>query len=38
VDRQKLSLLDHTTRIYSVYRIPSKKLNRIHNHIADQCL
>ena len=38
VDRHKLSLLDHATRIYSLYRIPSKKLNRIHNQIADQCL
>lgn len=35
VDHHKLSLLDHTTRIYSIYRIPSKKLNRLHNHIAD---
>ncbi len=38
VDHHKFSLLDHTTRIYSIYRIPSKKLNRLHNVIADQCL
>jgi hypothetical protein len=38
VDRHKLALLDHCTRIYSIYRIPSKKLARIHNHIAEQCL
>jgi hypothetical protein len=35
---QKLHLLDHCTRIYATYRLPSKKLNKLHNHIAEECL
>ena len=35
IDHNKINLLDHCTKIYSVYKIPSKKLNRLHNHIAD---
>lgn len=38
VDHHKVWLLEHATKIYSLYRIDTKKLSKLHNHIADQCL
>jgi hypothetical protein len=37
VDHQKIILLDQVTKIYEIYKLPSKKLLKLQNKLALEC-